>query len=215
MGLTTDRLLHAYANGIFPMARRRDSAIIEWMDPSLRGILPLDKFHTPKRLLRKIRQMPFSVRCDSAFESVIEACATPGNGRQETWINAEITRLFADLHHKGLAHSIECWRNGKLVGGLYGLAFGAAFFGESMFSIEPDASKVALVHLVARLRYGRFMLLDTQYVTHHLLQFGAREIEWSDYRALLRTAIASDADFHGLCDDPDTETVLQLITQTS
>lgn len=215
MALTTDCLLHAYANGIFPMARRRDSTVLEWMDPSLRGILPLDEFHAPKRLLRKIRQRPFSVRCDKAFESVIAACAAPGDGRPETWINAEIGRLFAELHHKGLAHSVECWRDGKLVGGLYGLALGAAFFGESMFSIEPDASKIALVYLVARLRYGGFMLLDTQYVTHHLLQFGAREIGRSDYRALLRTAIASDADFHGLGDDPDTGTVLQLITQTS
>jgi len=215
MQLTPFTLLKAYAFGIFPMAESRSSPVLHWMDPPLRGILPLDSFHVPRRLQRTIRQKRYAVRVNTAFETVVRLCAAPRPGHSESWINEEIRALFAALHRAGNAHSVECWHGGRLVGGLYGLAIGGAFFGESMFSHERDASKVALVHLIARLRRGGFTLLDTQFVTEHRRQFGAREIPRSAYRDQLTEAIAREGDFHGLGADPDPETVLQSITQTS
>jgi leucyl/phenylalanyl-tRNA---protein transferase len=190
-------LLRAYALGIFPMAERRDDDEIYWVDPERRGIQPLDGFHLPRRLARSIRQGRFEVRCDHSFDAVVLACAEPGVGRPETWINAPIRRLSAQLFALGYAHSVECWREGRLVGGLYGIALGGAFFGESMFSRERDASKVALAHLVLRLRLGGFRLLDTQFITSHLAQFGAVEISRADYRRRLAEAVAATAQFYG------------------
>jgi len=193
--LTADLLLHAYAAGIFPMARSREDARLYWIDPEQRGILPLDTFRIPHRLRRTLRRDGFEIRCDSAFEAVMRACGEPTPDRPETWINEPIVRLFVDLHERGLAHSVEAWQDGRLVGGLYGLALGAAFFGESMFSRRTDASKVALVHLVARLKAGGFRLLDTQFVTAHLSQFGAIEIPREEYRHRLSDALTHPARF--------------------
>jgi len=193
--LSSDLLIQAYALGVFPMARSRDDRRLYWIDPELRGILPLPGFHVSKRLRKTLRRGGFEIRCDSAFEAVMRACGEPAEDRTESWINEEIVRLFLDLFRLGLAHSVESWREGRLVGGLYGLGLGAAFFGESMFSRETDASKVALVHLVARLKRGGFQLLDTQFVTSHLRQFGAIEIPRDAYRAQLAAAIDRHAVF--------------------
>jgi len=178
------------------MSEYRDDPEIFWVDPKMRGILPLDDFHIPKRLRRTVRQNRFEIRCNRAFPAVIAACAQSGEGRQDTWINTEIEQAVIDLHQMGHAHSIECWRDGKLVGGLYGIALGAAFFGESMFSRTTNASKVALVHLVARLRQGGFRLLDTQFVTKHLKRFGAIEIPAHDYLQHLEDALKFEAQFN-------------------
>lgn len=193
--LTAETLLHAYAAGVFPMARSRRDPRLYWVDPEMRGILPLETFHIPHRLRRTLRRGDFEIRCDSAFEAVMRACGEATPDRPDTWINESIVRLFVDLHRHGLAHSVEAWRDGELVGGLYGLALGAAFFGESMFSRRTDASKVALVHLVARLKVGGFRLLDTQFVTTHLGQFGAVEIPRKDYRRRLSDALLHPARF--------------------
>lgn len=187
-GLSVDALLRAYGVGLFPMAERADSEELFWFDPEERGILPLDAFHVPHRLARTIRSGRFRVTVDTDFTGVIDGCAAPARGRTETWINAEIRRLFLELRDLGFAHSVETRRDGRLVGGLYGLALGGAFFGESMFSLETDASKVALTDLVARLRAGGFTLLDTQFVTAHLARFGARAITRREYRARLGEA---------------------------
>ena len=157
--------MRAYSIGIFPMASRRSDPSVHWVAPTMRGILPLATFHMPRRLRRTLAEGSFEVRCDTAFAAVIDACAEPRDGHPETWINAQIARVFCELHVRGHAHSVEAWRDGQLVGGLYGLALGGAFFGESMFSRQTDASKIALVHLVARLRLGGFVLLDIQFVT--------------------------------------------------
>jgi leucyl/phenylalanyl-tRNA--protein transferase len=191
--LTTDLLLQAYRTGLFPMAERRDSPELYWLDPEQRGILPLDGFHLSKRLRRTVRSGPYRVTADQAFEAVIAGCAGSAAGREESWINPEIARLFTALHRLGHAHSVECWAGNALVGGLYGLALGQAFFGESMFSRARDASKVALVHLVARLRLGGFTLLDTQFTTEHLAQFGAHEIPRARYRRQLAQAVDGQA----------------------
>ncbi|HYD32032.1 MAG TPA: leucyl/phenylalanyl-tRNA--protein transferase [Azospirillaceae bacterium] len=196
--LTPQLLLRAYAAGIFPMAESADADDLYWFDPEMRGILPLETFHIPRRLRRTVRQGAFEVRVDHAFPQVIELCAAPVPERPKTWINPEIVRLYDGLHHAGYAHSVECWRDGRLVGGLYGVALGGAFFGESMFSREVDASKVALVHLVARLKAGGFALLDAQFVTKHLSQFGAVEIPRLDYRRRLADALVRPADFTGV-----------------
>ncbi|TAN78141.1 MAG: leucyl/phenylalanyl-tRNA--protein transferase [Magnetospirillum sp.] len=193
--LTSDLLLRAYAMGVFPMARSRDDPRLYWIDPERRGILPLETFHVSKRLRKTLRRGGFKVRCDTAFEAVMRACGEATDDRPDSWINEEIVRLFVELSRLGLAHSVETWRDGRLVGGLYGLGLGAAFFGESMFSRETDASKVALVHLVARLKLGGFHLLDTQFVTAHLQQFGAIEIPRSDYQERLSAAIDQPAWF--------------------
>ena len=193
--LTPDILVRAYTAGVFPMAESADDTELFWVDPRRRGILPLDAFHVARRLRRVVRQRIFEIRCDSAFEDVIRACAEASEKRPNTWINDEIVRLYAALFTRGAAHSVESWRDGKLVGGLYGVSLGAAFFGESMFNAETDASKVALVHLVARLRLGGFRLLDTQFLTPHLARFGGIEISRRHYHRLLAEALPYRAVF--------------------
>jgi leucyl/phenylalanyl-tRNA--protein transferase len=187
--VTADLVLNAYRHGLFPMAEGRGSTKLYWLDPTRRGILPLDEFHLPRRLLRTALSPLYQVRSDTNFAGTIAGCATPLPGRTDTWINAQIERLFTDIYRMGYAHSVETWHQGELVGGLYGVAIGGVFFGESMFSFARDASKIALVHLVARLRLGGFTLLDTQFVTTHLQQFGAHEIPREDYRARLQAAL--------------------------
>ncbi len=191
--ITPELVLRAYQAGLFPMAETRDADKLFWLDPERRGILPLDAFHAPRRLLRTVLSGPYEVTADTDFPAVIAACAAPAPGRDETWINPQIEGLFTALHRSGHAHSVECRQDGALVGGLYGVALGGAFFGESMFSRARDASKVALVHLVARLRLGGFTLLDTQFVTQHLTQFGATEIPRDAYRGRLAAALAAPA----------------------
>jgi leucyl/phenylalanyl-tRNA---protein transferase len=193
--LTPDLLLQAYASGIFPMAESAAEREIFWVDPVRRGILPLDRFHVPSRLRRTVRSGRFTVRCDSSFEAVMHGCAEATSERPQTWINDEIIALYTALFRRGAAHCVECWSDGVLAGGLYGVQLGAAFFGESMFSRATDASKVALVHLVARLRSGGFTLLDTQFVTNHLRRFGAVEIPRREYHALLAAALRRKAHF--------------------
>ena len=195
MLLTAEILLAAYAAGIFPMAESADDPELFWVDPRRRGILPLDGFHVPKRLRRVIRQGGFEIRCDTAFEEVIRGCAESTDKRPNTWINDEIVRLYGGLFARGAAHSVETWQGNMLAGGLYGVAIGAAFFGESMFSRATDASKVALVHLAARLRLGGYRLLDTQFLTPHLAQFGGVEITRARYHRLLAEALAYRASF--------------------
>lgn len=191
--LTPELLLRAYAQGVFPMAERRDDPDLFWVSPERRGVLPLDSFHVPHRLARTIRSDRFDVRTDTVFADVIRACAAPTPDRKESWINAEIADVYTELHRRGFAHSVECWREGQLVGGLYGVRLGAAFFGESMFTRERDASKVALAHLVARMIKGGFALLDSQFLTEHLARFGAVEIPRADYLELLTSAIRKKA----------------------
>lgn len=193
--LTPELVLQAYAIGVFPMAETRDDPELFFVDPSKRGILPLDGFHIPRSLARTVRRGIFEIRCNSDFEGVLRGCAEPAEGRRDTWINEEIIRLFLEFRRMGLAHSVESWRDGRLVGGLYGLALGGAFFGESMFSRETDASKVALVDLVARLKLGGFVLLDTQFVTSHLTRFGAVEIPREEYKNRLAEALTVTARF--------------------
>ncbi len=193
--LTPDLLIRAYAAGVFPMAENADSTELLWFDPVMRGILPLDGFHLPKRLRRTVRAAPFEVSVDRDFRGVMRACAAPRPDRPNTWINGPILESYCQLHARGLAHSVECRQEGRLVGGLYGVALGGAFFGESMFSTKTDASKVALVHLVARLRAGGYTLLDTQFVTEHLELFGVVEIPRAEYLARLRQALACDVTF--------------------
>lgn len=191
-------LLRAYASGIFPMAESAESEGLYWFDPERRGIMPLDGFHVPRRLRRTVRQGRFEVRFDHDFPGVMMGCAEITGTRTNTWINRDILRLYTDLHARGHAHSVECWRGGRLAGGLYGVSLGGAFFGESMFSRETDASKVALVHLVARLKAGGFTLLDAQFVTDHLSRFGATEIPRAEYRARLTAAQRIAARFDGI-----------------
>ena len=198
MHLTPELLLRAYALGIFPMAESRRDPDVHWIDPELRGLLPLDSVHVPRKLRRKILRNDFEVRCNHDFAGIIRFCAEPAAGRPETWINRTIEELYVELHKMGFAHSVECWQpdaagEPQLVGGLYGVALGAAFFGESMFSRERDASKVALVHLVLRLRRGGFQLLDTQFTTPHLRQFGAIDVPREHYKALLAKAMMQSA----------------------
>jgi leucyl/phenylalanyl-tRNA--protein transferase len=195
MELSPELLLRAYAVGIFPMAESRDEREIHWIDPDHRGILPLDAIHVPHRLKRLLRRGDFEVRCDTAFHQVIDACAKPSPGRRETWINPTIERLYVALNEMGFAHSVECWQDGRLCGGLYGVALGAAFFGESMFYRVTDASKVALVHLAARLDKSGFTLLDTQFETPHLRQFGVVEVSREVYRDRLARAVRTPAQF--------------------
>lgn len=195
--ITPDLMLRAYRAGLFPMAETRRGDRLYWLDPEARGILPLDGFHLPRRLRRTALADEFDVTVDQDFPGVIAGCAAPAPGREDTWINPEIERLFTELHRMGSAHSVEARQGGQLVGGLYGVALGGVFFGESMFSRARDASKVALVHLVARLRLGRFRLLDTQFVTAHLSQFGAVEIPRDAYKMLLADALAHPARWPG------------------
>lgn len=213
--ITADILLRAYAYGVFPMGEARDDDRLYWVDPDMRGVIPLDRFHVPRSLRRTIRRAPYEVTVDTAFRDTVLACAQAAPGRSGTWINDRIVRLYCELKARGRAHSVECWREGRLVGGLYGVSLGAAFFGESMFSRATDASKVALVHLVARLRAGGYRLLDTQFVTDHLAQFGTEEIPREVYRERLADAVARSADFYSLPDGLSPEDILQSVTQMS
>jgi len=216
--LPADLLLEVYRQGLFPMADHRDDAEVGWVDPLRRGILPLDRFHVPRRLARTMRCSRFTVTVDCAFEKVISLCAQEVPDRQVTWINHAIEASYVALFKAGHAHSVEVWDREELVGGLYGPSIGGAFFGESMFSRATDASKIALVHLVARLQAGGYSLLDTQFITAHLAQFGAIEISRAAYRRLLKPAIAKKADFYVLGGTGDVlaaGAVLQLTTQTS
>ena len=212
--ITPAILLKAYGCGIFPMAENADDADMFWVDPNERGIIPLDAFHIPRSLRKTIRQGDFEMRYDSAFPAVLDSCAEPSPDRPQTWINAEIRSLYLALFREGHAHSVEAWRGGHLVGGLYGVSLGAAFFGESMFSRETNASKVSLAFLVDRLRHGGYRLLDAQFITSHLAQFGAKEIPRSDYLALLAEAIALPATFQP-AGGGTVESVLQAFSQTS
>ena len=213
--LTPETLLRAYAVGLFPMAEHRDDPTLYWIDPEKRGVLPLDDFHIPRRLRRTVRGNAFEVRCNTAFTDVICACAAPRKGRDESWINEEIISLYTTLNEMGRAHSVEAWRDGELVGGLYGVALGAAFFGESMFSTVRDASKIALVNLVARLRLGGFQMLDTQFVTKHLAQFGVVEMPRSGFRQILAAALDGSASFPVDLSQSELESFVQSTTQTS
>ena len=189
-------LLICYRRGVFPMADSRDDPSLFLVDPEQRGLLPLDAFHIPKRLKRRICKDPFRVTLDTAFTRVIEACAESQAERPSTWINSSIVNLYSALHRQGHAHSVECWDGDKLVGGLYGVALGGAFFGESMFSRATDASKIALVHLVARLIDRGFVLLDAQFYNPHLSQFGLIEVTREEFRARLKRALKVPASFH-------------------
>lgn len=189
--LTPELLLRAYAMGIFPMADSRDSPDLHWMDPSMRGVFPIEGFHISRSLARRIRRADYRATVDTAFPQVMRACAD----RPETWINAEIFDLCCTLHERGFAHSQEIWQGERLIGGVYGIALGTAFFGESMFSRAVDGSKLALAHLIARLRAGGFTLFDTQYLTPHLASLGAVEIPRASYRRQLEKALQSSARF--------------------
>ncbi len=208
--VTPDLMLRAYRAGLFPMAETRRGDRLYWLDPELRGILPLDGFHLPRRLRRTVTNGGFEVVCDAEFARVIALCAAPGEGREDTWINRDIERLFTALHLRGHAHSVEVRLDGALAGGLYGVVLGGVFFGESMFSLARDASKVALVHLVARLRLGGFTLLDTQFVTAHLTQFGAVEVPREEYKLMLERAASVPARWVG---DPDPEALRDEIAR--
>lgn len=209
--LTPDMLLRAYAIGVFPMAEDRDDPELFWIDPRMRSIIPLDDFHIPRRLRRTVRSGRFHITFDHAFEEVIERCAEATEIRPRTWINDRIITLYTSLFRMRNAHSVECWHNGTLVGGLYGVTLGGAFFGESMFSRERDASKVALVHLVGQLRNGGFRLLDAQFTTSHLSQFGAQEIPRKDYRIKLAEALHLDAHFDATETSGDAMTLLDQL----
>ena len=189
--ITPDLLLRAYSIGLFPMSESAEDPDIYWVQPEIRGIIPLDQFHVSKSLAKRIRQEPFQIRINTAFEAVMRACAEPVENRPSTWINAKILDLYCQLHAMGHAHSVEAWEGDKLVGGLYGVSLGAAFFGESMFSRRTDASKICLVHLVYRLKSRRFKLLDTQFTTDHLKTFGAIDMPKAQYEMVLAQAMAS------------------------
>lgn len=208
-------LLECYARGIFPMSDARDDPEVYLVDPKFRGVLPLDDFHVPSRLARTARKDPFEVRVDTAFPEVVRACAAAGPGRMDTWINGAIEDWYGELFALGHAHSVECWRSGDLVGGLYGVSLHGAFFGESMFSRATDASKIALVHLVGRLLAGGYRLLDAQFMTDHLRQFGAQEIPRAEYHRRLERALQVEGDFGALGADATGAGVLQLISQAS
>ena len=213
--ITPDLLLQAYRIGVFPMGERRDDPKLHWLDPRLRAVLPLDGFHLPHRLTRTIRSGRFSVSSDTAFAEIVRACAEPRPGHPESWINEPIVDLYSELHNRGHAHSVECRVGDQLVGGLYGVSVGAAFFGESMFSRERDASKVALVHLVARLIQGGFRLLDCQFMTEHLRSFGAIEIPREAFRTQLADAIDRPATFQRELGGADPCAIVQASTRTS
>ncbi len=209
--ITAGLLLQAYAAGVFPMAERADTDEIFWIDPKTRGVLPLDRLHVSRSLRKTIRKGGFEVRWNSAFVETVEACAA----RSETWINKRITALYEELYQRGYGHSVEVFVEDRLVGGLYGVAIGGAFFGESMFSTRRDMSKVALVYLVARMKIGGYALLDTQFVTDHLLSLGAVEVSRAVYHRQLAQSLQLPADFWRMPVDVDADYVLQAITQMS
>jgi len=215
--ITEELIINAYAQGVFPMADNALSDDIYWVDPQMRGIIPLETFHLPRKLAKKIRQGVFDIRIDTSFIQVIEGCAASLNqkGRKETWINGEIISLYAKLFDKGFVHTVECWQKGEMVGGLYGVSLGGAFCGESMFHKVTDASKVALAYLVARLKAGNYCLLDTQFITPHLAQFGTIEIPRHEYKSRLHKALGITGNFYSLDEDVGPETTLQVLTHTS
>ena len=194
--LTPELIIHAYRHGLFPMADALDDPETFWVDPHMRGVMPLDGFHVPRRLARTIKKAPFDMRIDTDFWQTIEACRTPASDRPSSWINNDILSAYCKLHAMGHAHSVECWSGRRLVGGLYGVRIAGAFFGESMFSRQTDASKIALTYLVARLKYAGFVLLDCQFATAHLARFGLKEITRTAYHKKLQNALARNADFH-------------------
>lgn len=208
--LTPELLIRVYSAGFFPMSEDRQDPTITWWNPPYRSIFPLDRFHVPRSVQKILRRKRFEVRCDAAFGPVIRACAETGPQRAGTWINDEIIEAYTALHRLGFAHSVEAWQGGTLVGGLYGVSIGGAFFGESMFSWVSDASKVALVHLVARLRLGRYRLLDTQFITAHLKRFGAIEIAAETYLARLDAALGVEARFYS---DPPPDVLESELSQ--
>jgi leucyl/phenylalanyl-tRNA--protein transferase len=212
---TADHLVECYRQGLFPMGEAHDDERIYIVEPDMRGVIPLDGFHLSRRLARTIRQGVYEVRIDTAFHEMMRQCARPRPGREDTWINSTIRTLYGDLHERGQAHSVEAWWHDQLVGGLYGVSLGGAFFGESMFSTARDASKVALAHLVARLKTGGYRLLDAQFLTDHLTQFGTQEIPQDDYLVRLDVALPVEADFYRLATDAGPEAVLQAISQAS
>lgn len=212
--ITPAILLKAYACGIFPMAETAEDPGLFWIDPNERGILPLDGFHLPRSLRKSIRKAPFLITVDTAFAAVVDGCAEPAPERRETWINGQIRSLTSELFKEGFAHSVEAWDGNDLVGGLYGISLGAAFFGESMFSRRTDASKIALAHLWERLYRGGYRLLDTQFLTAHLQHFGAIEIGRDEYRDLLAEALETEATFYP-AGAGTADSVLQLFSQTS
>lgn len=214
-GFGPDDLIACYRRGVFPMAESREDPTLFLVDPEQRGIIPLAGFHVPRRLARTIRSDTFRFTIDRAFLAVLDGCASPAAGRQSTWINPAIRSLYGALHQRGFAHSVEAWRGEVLAGGLYGVAIGAAFFGESMFSLQKDASKAALTHLVARLKVGGFRLLDTQFLTDHLSQFGAVTIPRRTFHIALKEALAHPADFTALPEGLSGAQLLQSIAQTS
>ena len=215
-GFGPEALLACYARGVFPMAESRDDPRVFIVEPDQRGVIPLDAFHIPSRLRRTVRSEPFEVRVDTAFEAVLDGCAAAqGPERDDSWINGPIRRLYSALHAQGFVHSIECWKDDRLCGGLYGVSLGGAFFGESMFSRERDASKVALVHLVARLIKGGFRLLDCQFMTEHLRSFGAEEIPREAFKTLVADAVEATATFQGDLGGADPCAIVQESTRTS
>ncbi|CAI8346001.1 MAG: leucyl/phenylalanyl-tRNA--protein transferase [SAR116 cluster bacterium] len=191
--IAPETIIQAYTLGIFPMAASKDAEDIQFFQPDIRGVLPIRPPHIPKRLQRLLRKQPFEIHWNQNFPAVIDGCAAPRSDTQDTWINPQIRRLYISLHMLGFAHSVEVYEEGQLVGGLYGVAIGGAFFGESMFSRVSNASKIALCHLMARLRYGNFKLLDAQFVNDHLIQFGIESIDKDDFQKQLEHAINSKA----------------------
>ncbi|MBL8531473.1 MAG: leucyl/phenylalanyl-tRNA--protein transferase [Hyphomonadaceae bacterium] len=209
---SSDDLLACYQRGVFPMAESRDDDGVFLVDPNFRCILPLDPFHMPRRLMRTLRGDPFSFTINRDFAAVLDACAAPAPGREDTWINDDIRGLYLDLHRRGAAHSVETRLGGALVGGLYGVALGGAFFGESMFSRASDASKTALVHLAARLRFGGFKLLDAQFTTPHLEQFGAQTLPRRVFHAVLGAALEARGDFLALPEETPGAELVRIAT---
>lgn len=213
--ITPQVLLKAYTAGIFPMAESADDPSLYWIEPDERGVIPLDKFHISTSLRKSVRRKTFDVRVDTAFDQVIKACAEKTDTRDVTWINHRILKLYNQLHKMGCCHSVESWQDGQLVGGLYGVRIGAVFFGESMFSRVTDASKVALVHLVARLNAGGFKLLDAQFLNSHLAQFGTYTVPKKQYRPILEEALDGNGDFSAFKLDRDPEAVLRWANLSS
>ena len=193
--ISPDIILAAYKQGIFPMADDKEDPILDFYRPNMRGQLSIDNIHIPKKLLKHIKQQPYGIKINTDFIGVIDGCASAYKGREVTWINAAIRDVFIELHNQGHAHSVEAWQDGRLVGGLYGLSIGAVFCGESMFSTADNASKIALIHLCARLKAGGFTVLDTQFTNTHLEQFGIYEIPQEEYEALIKTEMNKPADF--------------------
>lgn len=209
--VTPELLLRAYEAGIFPMAESADDPGLYWIEPKERGIIPLDGFHLPKSLAKTIRSGRFTVALNRDFDAVIAACAAEAPDRRQTWINGRIRQLYGALFDAGLVHTVEVYEQERLVGGLYGVSLGGAFFGESMFHIARDASKVALAYLVARLKTGGYVLLDTQFVTPHLAQFGAVAVRRKRYKGMLAYALAQPGDFFALADDASPDAILTIL----